>query len=810
MKIKSRSIIALLLALVMALSLAACGKQEETGKTPGGSKTETNTDTPEFVYTAEYKELSSGEGGRGGLSPLAFTDDGFYASSSEKVGEDIPEGATVEYEGQYDVYETRLYFVSFDGKKTALEGYAPAKMEENEDGSKQDFSADSWINGLLIAQDGNLYVIENTYCSYYDGPDGIEQWSDQYYQYYKWKQSFYLRTLDPKGNELSCVELKTSEDGYLNANGMTLDSEGNILVSTDMSIRAIAPDGTDAYTIECSDYVDSFVTFKDGRVAAQVWGDNGPKLAVIDLETRSLGETVELPRRTYNLISGGGDYDLYYIDGLNLYGYNLETQKEEKLLNWLNCDVNGDTLRGITVSADGRISGISNTWDNNYDKLTVELVTLTKVPYDSVPHKETLTMGVIYLDWQLQNKLIDFNRKNDKYRIEVLDYSQYNTDDDYEAGLTKLTTEIMAGNVPDLLCLSQLPYEQLASKGLLEDLYPYIEADGEFAREDFFPNVMAALEVDGKLYQVCSSFYIRAIAGASSVVGSTPGWTYDDFNAALASMPEGCEPFDVYVTKNDILQAGVSMDMERYVDWTTGQCSFDSQEFIELLKFTDNFSENFDYDNYEWSEEDDTYLRISSGKQMLLQTYISDFNDLMYYGAYFGGDYTYIGYPNLNGEPGNMLSLSSGYAMSASCSNKEAAWEFLRMIFSADYQRGTYGIPTNINVYQEKLEEAMTPEYEMDAEGNYVLDENGNRIEISHGAFGFSNGETVQIFALTQEQADKLWDLITTTTKVSEDNSSIMEIVTEQAQAYYAGQKSAEEVAKLIQSKVNIYVNEQR
>lgn len=39
---------------------------------------------------------------------------------------------------------------------------------------------------------------------------------------------------------------------------------------------------------------------------------------------------------------------------------------------------------------------------------------------------------------------------------------------------------------------------------------------------------------------------------------------------------------------------------------------------------------------------------------------------------------------------------------------------------------------------------------------------------------------------------------------------SILDIVTEQAQAYFAGQKSADEVAKLVQSKANIYVNEQR
>ena len=39
---------------------------------------------------------------------------------------------------------------------------------------------------------------------------------------------------------------------------------------------------------------------------------------------------------------------------------------------------------------------------------------------------------------------------------------------------------------------------------------------------------------------------------------------------------------------------------------------------------------------------------------------------------------------------------------------------------------------------------------------------------------------------------------------------SILEIVREQSEAFFAGQKSAAEVARLVQSKATIYVNEQR
>ena len=99
--------------------------------------------------------------------------------------------------------------------------------------------------------------------------------------------------------------------------------------------------------------------------------------------------------------------------------------------------------------------------------------------------------------------------------------------------------------------------------GPLEDLYPYIDHDPELSRDDFFPRVLRPLRRTGSSTaprsQVSTS---RAVIGAASVVGDTPGWTYDEFNAALASMPEGCTAFDQYTTKTDILQTCLALDMD--------------------------------------------------------------------------------------------------------------------------------------------------------------------------------------------------------------------------------------------------------
>ena len=71
--------------------------------------------------------------------------------------------------------------------------------------------------------------------------------------------------------------------------------------------------------------------------------------------------------------------------------------------------------------------------------------------------KEGLTLACMYLDWDLRQRMIvEYNKTNDEYRINVVDYSEYATDDDYNAGVTKLTTEISGGGA------GYFPDQQLA------------------------------------------------------------------------------------------------------------------------------------------------------------------------------------------------------------------------------------------------------------------------------------------------------------------------------------------------------------
>ena len=53
-----------------------------------------------------------------------------------------------------------------------------------------------------------------------------------------------------------------------------------------------------------------------------------------------------------------------------------------------------------------------------------------------------------------QRAVIKFNRNSDTYRVNVVDYSVYNTEEDYTAGADQLDRDIISGSCPDILAVS--------------------------------------------------------------------------------------------------------------------------------------------------------------------------------------------------------------------------------------------------------------------------------------------------------------------------------------------------------------------
>ena len=847
MKNRKRILTILVIAVLCLGLLAGCGGKSGGGSdkpgtataNPGGSGSNPSAAPAQdtYVYTAEYVPL---QGDIGFLSSLTYADGRLLTSTYGVIGDNTPEGVTPEYEGQYAVYGNIFYWINLDGTTEKLDKYEPLDYETDIENA----TITSFSMGFDAAPDGTLRNLEEVFVSWYDGPEDedVEMYSDEwytkgYYAYQHNEEHFFLRTLAKDGSEISRVDLTALEEdggagggmfGGFGMSGFTTDAAGNIYMNTGSSVVVLDAQGAKKGEVNLTGggfaWISNLLRLRDGRVAATYNVGGGDRLTVVDLAAMEFSKTDSWPVvNAMNMTVGSAEseYDFYYTNGSNFMGYSLADGNSEKVLNWINADVDPSNISTALLLPDGRIATVETTWASDFSSSTSELVLLSKVPASSLAQKTVLTLATQSLDYNIRSQIVKFNRTSPDFRIEVADYSEYNTEDDASAGLTKLNTEILAGNVPDILDLRGLNADQLGARGLLADLYPLLNGDSELSGH-VFDSVLRALESDGKLYRTAASFNLYAVTGAASVVGDTPGWTLKDFNAALQSMPEGCKPFADSITRSTILNACLNMEMGNLIDWNTGECHFDSTTFTDILEFAAMFpatseSSGFGFgfgfggDNGPTEEE-----RIASGQQMLALSWLNSFDSFQTYNNMFGGDATYIGFPTSQGVGNALWFQDSGYAISAKCAYKDAAWQFLRLLFSKDYQSGVTAFgsfPTNKDLFQEKLTQAMTPEYMKDENGNYLLDENGERIEQPRNSgfgFGFGFGGGAEIYALTQEQGDEVMALVEGTDRVWNSDSAIMDTITAEAEAYFAGQKTAQEVAKLVQSKLTIYVNEQR
>ena len=124
------------------------------------------------------------------------------------------------------------------------------------------------------------------------------------------------------------------------------------------------------------------------------------------------------------------------------------------------------------------------------------------------------------------------------------------------------------------------------------------------------------------------------------------------------------------------------------------------------------------------------------------------------------------------------------------------------MMLSDEYQeRYSYQLSVLQSRLDKQAQDATKPPY--------YLDENGEKVEYEQ-TYYTNDGQEVKIEPLTQEQVDYFMNIINGVDGSYQYDEELVTVVSEEAAAYFAGQKSAEEVAKLIQSRVQIYINEQR
>jgi ABC-type glycerol-3-phosphate transport system substrate-binding protein len=478
-------------------------------------------------------------------------------------------------------------------------------------------------------------------------------------------------------------------------------------------------------------------------------------------------------------------------------GINAETGEVVEFVNFTDRDVIFDHLINLAFLSDGRIIAVTRSSASLMKGLSPnELFLLSKIPAHEYQERTELTLFGYEIDSIVKNAVVEFNQTSKTYRIQMTDYAQFNQREGDSAGLTKLATELIAGNVPDILALANLPFRQYAEKGLLVDLNEYFDDDPEIDKADYFENIMHAAQTDGALYRVFPAFVISSLIGNPEVLGSSPGWTLNEFKAVLNANPKADIPLGEWMTKLRFMNLTFLHNIEQFVDWDSGTVHFDSDEFIELLKLSDLFPLESD-DNRPYPTTMSTVETIVTGRQLMAWGQLVRVMDFMIDRTFFGGGITFKGFPGDNGR-GGMFSISGDVAITAQSKHKQEAWEFVRLLLSEDFVRDNVnesyiGLPVHSVIFEEQIAYAMD-----------------SWMDRQFGLVDPITGQSLAIPVLSAEEAGQIRALIDSIDGVLDRDEMLRNIISESASDFFNGQTTASDAARVIQSRASIYMSEQR
>lgn len=406
---------------------------------------------------------------------------------------------------------------------------------------------------------------------------------------------------------------------------------------------------------------------------------------------------------------------------------------------------------------------------------------------DTGDHERTLTVGIFQEDADFLKKVSIFGEES-QYEIEIVRYDSASYEEDpYQ----QLKIEIAAGKGPDIINFGGEYSESVAAGLLTDDLYEYMNSDESFEKEDYFENILYAFAVDGRLPVIPESFSVDTALGLSDYFGGIEEWNYRELSDIYEQYKEDHILYPGE-SKLDVFGFLCTGSMSEYMDWEKGICNFKNEQFKDMISFANIFPDQMVY-----SEDMKIRQMFAEGTALLYRSSISNVWATGLNRELFGEkDITYLGYPGI-GNVANAGHIVLGINVNAR--NKEAAWELIKFFLSEDYQTSSAtNLPIQQKALQKRIEEAQKIQYKETA---------GEKVPVVKELY-FEGEDSVQIDCITEEDADTLLALIKSVKVNSNIDYSLYNIILEEIQPFFDGDKSLEETVEVIQSKLSIAMSE--
>ncbi|WP_300860078.1 hypothetical protein [uncultured Acetatifactor sp.] len=629
-----------------------------------------------------------------------------------------------------------------------------------------------------------------------------------------------------ESKELLCRYGADGQPGYrmpldgAKVNGMVPYGSGSLLLLTEDEIRKIDADGNVAERVSIEEY-------RSGRdiVSERLYGEPGGRIYYVIYYIDATWEVMELvaeggmrlrevqgfvwKNNVDTNIQGCHDGDLYFTlhSDDTLYLFDGEEGAARKVLRWEDSDIFNSSVEQLWPAGEDGI--LAHCLSNNGNSGSrEEWYLLVRTPVEELPEKELVVLASFSPDLDLRSAVVEYNRQSERYHCIIEQYGHVpGTGDDTGASI-RLDAALLSSSPPDILDLWSVDIYKYAEKGVLEDLSPYIEGSGTVRREDFLDGVLEGYTIGGSLVCVPTRFGLNTIVGRDSQTGLLEGWGIEDVYTLMESHPEMTELVSSGFRRLDGPEGGRAEGkgrdymlkeffpayyLERFVDWEAGECSFDSGEFRELLLWLEGHVEK---EQPETAIGGTTWVSDYVPEDaLLMEARGVEFDDLLQIEVQIGGKARFLGFPTADGRGTAACRVMDKLGMVSHSLHKEGAWDFLEYFISRGAE-DSYYLPTQISLLRDMAEKAADPQPGM------LTDHYSVRIGI---------GDDVhEVDEFPQYLADALMEQIEGMDfrPRSAAEEQIIEIVAEEADIYYKGDKSLEDVTAVIQNRVELLLKE--
>ena len=425
----------------------------------------------------------------------------------------------------------------------------------------------------------------------------------------------------------------------------------------------------------------------------------------------------------------------------------------------------------------------------------IELLLVTYDPERKIYAREKIVLGGfgIYDDLPLGWAIYEFNTNNKKYKIDIDDYTGRFMNDsgmDVRQELLRLMKYFQEGHTPDIFYGNSFDYEYWGRNGMVLDLIPFIEKDSSFSLDILSEaGKRLFLDQDGHCYQVFSSYRLDGYFGLKSVFDTMEDMSF----AGLVQYSQDHEM--LFNGTDDAIDLVSGVIGRNYIDLfppVENSTAITLSELATVIRCATTIG------SYPYRFEPSMAADVKNRTALLYGTNIGEFETFESMEKTVGERMVYVGIPSVKdslrvAEAGGIVAVSS------SSKNPDICWDFIKYMFSEDVQKTValnQSIPVRQDVIDTLTEAFLHPEKISDSsvkslvKGFYRTEKAGGTVSAE------------------QWIVDDYLAAINSPNRLKTYDWGLYSIIRDEVNSYYSQNRSPEQIADTLFSRIKLYVEE--